>query len=217
MKRDRLRFPPSGLWQNLYQSTRFRFSLAFLGRGVLRMERDSVIHSTISSAASAWLRQNNMASATSPLLGVNPRSISSSLSRSLQRWKADKSHGSAGSPTAELWYTLMKLWTYGPNPKETVLLFFQAAFLAALLVFLLFITVIIRAVEVWIERRWTPQRAVFKHPKVVCSPFGWRFTLRWVNNTLQTIWRQACWTVIPEHLCSVWAACGTFHRQKSNL
>ncbi len=29
--------------------------LAFLGRGVLRMERDSVMHSTISSAASAWL------------------------------------------------------------------------------------------------------------------------------------------------------------------
>lgn len=68
-------------------------------------------------------------------------------------------------------------WTYGPNPKEAVLLFFQAALLAALLVFLLFITVIIRAVEVRIERRWAPQRAIFKHPKVVCSPFGWRFTL----------------------------------------
>lgn len=59
--------------------------LAFLGRGVLRMERDSVIHSTISSAASAWFRQNSMASAMSPLRGVKPRSVSSSLSRSLQR------------------------------------------------------------------------------------------------------------------------------------
>lgn len=61
-----------------------RNDLAFLGRGVLRMERDSVMHSTISSAASARLRQNSMASATSPLLGVKARSISSSLSRSLQ-------------------------------------------------------------------------------------------------------------------------------------
>lgn len=59
--------------------------VTFLGRGVLRMERDSVIHSTISSAASAWLRQNNMASPMSPLLGVSPRNVSSSLSRSLQR------------------------------------------------------------------------------------------------------------------------------------
>lgn len=141
------------------------------------MERDSVIHSTISSAASAWFRQNNMASATSPLLGVNPRSISSSLSRSLQRWKTDESQTWICGLTNSR--ALMKLWTEPtePNPKETVLLFFQTAFLAAILIFLLFITIIIRAVEVWIERRRTPQRAIFKHPKVVCSPFGWCFTL----------------------------------------
>lgn len=164
--------------------------LAFLGRGVLRMERDSVIHSTISSAASAWLRQNSMASAMSPLLGDKPRSISSSLSRSLQRWRAVKSKidPTPGSPNSKAFYQIGEPWDdtvyeyifnwiYAKIHKEMVLLFLQAAFLAGVLLFLLFLTIIIRTVEVWIKRRRTPQRAILKHPKVLCSPFAWSFTL----------------------------------------
>lgn len=59
-----------------------------------------------------------------------------------------------------------------------VLLFFQAAFLVSLLLVVLFLPIIIGAMEVWIKRWWTPQRAIFKHSKVVCSPFSWCFTLR---------------------------------------
>lgn len=47
------------------------------------MDNDSVIQSTISSAASALLRQKTMASPISFFLGVNPRKISSNLSRCL--------------------------------------------------------------------------------------------------------------------------------------
>lgn len=68
-------------------------------------------------------------------------------------------------------------WIYAKIHKEMVLLFLQAAFLAGVLLFLLFLTIIIRTVEVWIKRRRTPQRAILKHPKVLCSPFAWSFTL----------------------------------------
>lgn len=47
------------------------------------MDNDSVMQSTISSAASALLRQKTMASPISFFLGVNPRKISSNLSRCL--------------------------------------------------------------------------------------------------------------------------------------
>lgn len=60
---------------------------------------------------------------------------------------------------------------------QIVLLFFQAAFLAGFLLFFLFFTIIIRSMEIWIKRRRTPQRTVFKHPKIICSPFDWCFTL----------------------------------------
>lgn len=70
---------------------------------------------------------------------------------------------------------------YSFTHNDVILLFFQAAFLAALLFFLLFLTVIIRTMEVRIERWWTPERAIFKHPKVICSPFGCRFPL--IKNT----------------------------------
>lgn len=129
------------------------------------MERDSVIHSTISSAASAWLRQNNMASPMSPLLGVRPRSVSSSLSRSLQR----------GRPAERL----KSLKEVHPPPRcSGHLLFLQTAFLAALLVVVLFVAVIVRTVEVRIKRRRAPQGAVLKHPEVVCPPLGRCLALR---------------------------------------
>ena len=55
-------------------------SRTFLGRGVFKMDKDSVMQSTISSAASALLRQKTIASPISFFLGVNPRRISSNLS-----------------------------------------------------------------------------------------------------------------------------------------
>lgn len=55
-------------------------SHTFLGRGVFKMDKDSVMQSTISSAASALLRQKTIASPISFFLGVSPRRISSNLS-----------------------------------------------------------------------------------------------------------------------------------------
>lgn len=132
------------------------------------MERDSVIHSTISSAASAWLRQNNMASPMSPLLGVRPRRISSSLSRSLQRERLEVLKKQPEEPHVE-----SDRCRFGGN-----LLFLQTAFLTALIVLLFFVAVVVRAVEIWIEGRRAPQGAVLKHPEVICSPLGRRLTLR---------------------------------------
>jgi hypothetical protein len=57
----------------------------FLGRGVFKMDSDSVMQSTISSAASALLRQKTIASPISFFLGVNPRKISSNLSLCLNK------------------------------------------------------------------------------------------------------------------------------------
>lgn len=56
----------------------------FLGSGVFKMDNDSAIQSTISSAASALLRQKTIASPISFLRGVNPRRISSNLSLCLK-------------------------------------------------------------------------------------------------------------------------------------
>ena len=61
-------------------SIRRNYSHTFLGRGVFKMDNDSVMQSTISSAASALLRQKTIASPISFFLGVNPRRISSNLS-----------------------------------------------------------------------------------------------------------------------------------------
>lgn len=58
----------------------FFFILTFLGIGVCRMDSDSVMHSTISSADSAWSKHHTMASPTFVLSGVNSLSMSSSLS-----------------------------------------------------------------------------------------------------------------------------------------
>lgn len=72
--------------------------------------------------------------------------------------------------------------------EEMVLLLFQAAFPDALLIFLLFLAIIIRPMEVWVKRRRMPQGAILKHPKVLCFPFDWRFTLS--NNKLQLTPKQ---------------------------
>lgn len=56
------------------------------------MDRDSAMHSTISSAASARVRQKNIPPAMSLFLGVRPRSSSSNLSLSLQQIRMLSAH-----------------------------------------------------------------------------------------------------------------------------
>lgn len=160
------------------------FILTFLGIGVCRMDSDSVMHSTISSADSAWSKHHTMASPTFVLSGVNSLSMSSSLSLWLLKTLINLKQVSM-YPKISLWLAKIKMkWNitnalslspvcelplFGPWGS---LLFDHFLHIVFLYQFLW------HALCVWIHRRWLPQGSPLEHSELLCPPFVWGISLK---------------------------------------